>query len=75
MLRRPAVELATGKSRTTIYREAQNGLFVRSVFLGGNIVGWPQHEVEAINGARMAGKSDEDIRRLVNELHKARSET
>ena len=33
--------------------------------LGPCCVGWPANEVAALNAARIAGKSDEDIRALV----------
>ena len=72
LLRRKTVEEATGKSRTTIYRDIQNGMFVKPVNIGGDRVAWPNTEVEAINKARIAGKSDEEIKKLVEELHKAR---
>lgn len=34
--------------------------------------GWPSSEVAAINAARIAGKSDEEIRELVLKLEAAR---
>ena len=43
------------------------------VQIGQRSVGWPSDEVLAINQARIAGKSDADIRALVNQLHAARS--
>ena len=33
--------------------------------LGGRAVGWPAHEVAALNAARIAGKPDAEIRALV----------
>lgn len=72
LLRRPMVEKAMGDSRTTIYRKIRKGLVTRGVALGGDRVGWPANEVEAINKARIAGKSDDEIKKLVEELHKAR---
>jgi prophage regulatory protein len=35
-------------------------------------VGWPSEEVQALNAARIAGKSDEEIRALVVKLEAAR---
>lgn len=72
LLRRSAIEQMTGDSRTTIYRKIQKGLFTRPVQIGGDRSAWPQSEVEAINKARIAGKSDDDIKQLVIELHAAR---
>jgi prophage regulatory protein len=72
LLRCPLVQHATGDSRSTIYRKIQNGLFTRPVNRGGSSVAWPASEVDAINRARIAGKSDSDIRILVVELELAR---
>ncbi len=43
-----------------------------TVSLGANSVGWPLHEIDAIIAARVAGKSDDEIRLLVSELETAR---
>lgn len=72
LLRRTAVEQATGWSRSTIYRNIKEGLFVRGVEIGGGRVAFPSNEVEALNKARIAGKSDTEIKALVIELHAAR---
>ncbi|MGZ4954404.1 MAG: helix-turn-helix transcriptional regulator [Methylobacter sp.] len=72
LYRRPVVEQATGKSRTTIYRDIQRGLFTKPVEIGGTRVAWPANEVEALNKARIAGKSDTEIKQLVIELEAAR---
>ena len=40
--------------------------------LGANSVGWPEHEINAIIAARVAGKSDDEIKVLVSELEAAR---
>jgi prophage regulatory protein len=40
--------------------------------IGARAVGWPEHEVTAINAARIAGKSDAEIRELVFRLEAAR---
>ena len=72
LYRRPVVEQATGKSRSTIYREIQKGLFTKPVNIGGERVAWPANEIQAINQARIAGKSDDDIKLLVIELEALR---
>jgi prophage regulatory protein len=72
LLRRPAVEAATGKSRSTIYREIAKNLFPKPVQIGGERVAWPANEVAALNQARIAGKSNDEIRQLVVELEAAR---
>jgi prophage regulatory protein len=50
----------------------KDGLFTPPVPLGSRSVGWPAYEVEAINTARIAGKSDAEIRALVAELEAKR---
>ncbi|MGZ8262075.1 MAG: helix-turn-helix transcriptional regulator [Methylotenera sp.] len=72
MLRRPIVEQATGDSRSTIYRKVKTGLFTKPVPIGGDRVAWPANEVSAINQARIAGKTEDEIRQLVEDLHMAR---
>ena len=72
ILRLPAVKSETGISRSTHYLRITQGLFTKPVSLGPRAVGWPSSEVEAINAARIAGKSDEEIRELVAKLEAAR---
>ena len=68
LYRRSIVEQAIGKSKSTIYRDIQKGLFTRPVSIGGDRVAWPANEIQAINQARIAGKSDDEIKLLVIEL-------
>ncbi|MEA3277557.1 MAG: AlpA family phage regulatory protein [Pseudomonadota bacterium] len=63
----------TGDGRSTHYGKVKNGLFTQPVKLGARSSGWPEHEVDAINAARISGKSDAEIRSLVDQLHAARS--
>ena len=72
ILRLPAVKASTGLSRSTIYLRIAQGLFTKPVSLGGRAVGWPAHELAALNAARIAGRSDADIRDLVVRLEAAR---
>jgi prophage regulatory protein len=75
ILRMPAVKLETGhKSHASIYEAIKVGLFTKPVPIGQRSVGWPDYEVVAINAARIAGKSETEIRELVNRLHAKRSE-
>lgn len=71
-LRRPAVSEATGKSRSTLYRDISKGLFTKPVDIGGGRSAWPENEIAALNNARIAGKSDDQIKTLVAELEVAR---
>jgi len=72
MLRRKQVEVETGLSRSTIYLRISQRLWPKPVNLGPRAVGWPAVEVQALNAARIAGRSDEEIRNLVLALEQAR---
>ena len=75
ILRMPAVKAETGhKSHASIYNAIRAGLFVKPVPIGQRSVGWPDYEVKAINAARIAGKSEAEIRELVMRLHAKRAE-
>ena len=65
ILRLPAIRLESGYSRSTIYLRISQGLWPRPIHLGARAVGWPAREVVALNAARIAGRSDEEIRTLV----------
>jgi len=58
----------TGESRSGHYKNIQDGLFTRPVKIGTRASGHPEHEVEAIIAARIAGMSDDEIRELVKKL-------
>jgi len=70
--RLPTVISESGLSRSTIYLRISQGLYTSQVSLGPRAVGWPSSEVTAINAARIAGKTDEEIRALVVKLEAAR---
>jgi len=72
ILRMSAVKFESGLSRSTIYLRVSQGLWTKPVSLGARAVGWPSDEVEAINAARIAGNTDDEIRALVKELETAR---
>lgn len=76
ILRLPQVSACTGLSRSTLYQRSkrEQGTFTPPVPLGPRAVGWPSHEVEALNAARVAGKTDDEIRELVKELVAARKD-
>ena len=72
ILRIRQVGEATGLARSTIYALVSDGRFTPPVKLSQRAVGWPLAEVSAINGARIAGKSDGEIREIVARLEAAR---
>ena len=70
ILRMPAVKAETGhRSHASIYTAIKAGLFTKPVPIGLRSVGWPDAEVKAINQARIAGKTDAEIKALVDKLH------
>ncbi len=68
LLRLPAVLEKTGNKRSTHYKRVTAGLFTCAVKCGERVAAWPESEVEAINLARVAGKSDHEIKELVAKL-------
>lgn len=46
ILRLPQVKARTGLSRSSIYLRMANGVFPRSVSLGGRAVGWVEADIE-----------------------------
>ena len=72
ILRLPEVLMQNGLSRSTIYLHISQGHWTKPVKLGVRCVGWPADEVTALTAARIAGKSDDEIRTLVVNLEAAR---
>jgi len=72
ILRLPIVKSESGYSRSTVYLRIAEGLWTKPVSLGARAVGWPSSEVAALNAARIAGRSDEEIRALVVKLQAER---
>ncbi len=63
------------ESKSGGYAKMANGLLPRPVKIGPRAACLPDDEVEAIIRARIAGKSDDDIRALVVGLEAARKDT
>lgn len=75
ILRLPSVKAKAGhRSDATIYNAIREGLWTTGVAIGQRAKGWPDYEVDAIIAARIAGKSDDQIRELVKVLHAKRIE-
>lgn len=72
ILRLKAVLRERARSRSAHYLDIQQGLFTHPVQIGLRAVGWPASEVAAINAARIAGKSEVEIRELVAKLEAVR---
>lgn len=72
LLRLPAILKRRGRSRSSHYADIKAGLFVTPVLIGLRATGTPDNEVDALNAARIAGKSEHEIRALVVKLEAAR---
>jgi prophage regulatory protein len=72
MERLPAVTQQVGKKKSALYEDIGQGLFTPPVAIGTRARAWPDYEVQAINAARIAGMSDDEIRKLVAKLVEAR---
>lgn len=70
--RKPALKGILNIADSTIYLHVSQGLITRAVQIGPRAVGWPSHEIDAIISARIAGKSEAEIKALVVNLTAAR---
>ena len=72
LLRLPNVMGATGLSRAGVYSYVNKGLLPKAVKIGERASAWPETEIAAVNAARIAGKSEGEIRELVSALERER---
>jgi prophage regulatory protein len=68
LLRLPEVLARRGRKRSAHYRDIADGTFTPPARLGPRCSAWPDHEVEIIIRAQIAGASPDDLRTLVREL-------
>ena len=68
IFRLPNVIEQSGLSRSSVYLRISQGLWTKPISLGGRAVGWPADEVNVLIAARIAGKSDDEVRELVQSL-------
>lgn len=62
-----------GTANSTWYEWIARGLMTPGIALGWRSVGWPAHELDAIAAARIAGKTEDELRALVRDLIAARA--
>jgi len=75
ILRLPEIKRVLGhRADASVYNSIRAGLFPTGVAIGLRAKGWPDYEVQAIAAARVAGRSDTEIRELVKVLHAKRAE-
>jgi prophage regulatory protein len=74
MLRMADVKAITGnKSHSSIYERIRAGTFPAGVLIGRRSKAWPDYEVESVNAALVAGKSNDQLRQLVSKIHAKRA--
>ena len=74
ILRLPEVKRVLGhRADASVYNAIRAGLFPTGVAIGQRAKGWPDYEAQTIAAARVAGKSDAEIRELVAALHARRN--
>lgn len=73
LLRFNAASDATGRPRTSFYRAIKAGLLPPPIKIG-EASAWPSDEIDAVNRAFIAGKSEDEIKTLVSSLVAARSQ-
>jgi prophage regulatory protein len=72
LIRLPQVRQHSARSRSTIYAQVAAGEFTPPIKIGARAVAWPLAEIEALNAARIAGKTTDEIKVLVAQLVAAR---
>ena len=65
----------TGNAYSTNYADVKEGLLPPPVKTRGRSSGWVAREIAAVQQARIAGKSDTEIRFLVQRLIQLRTES
>ena len=68
IIRKPKAIERLGLSKSTLHARINAGLLPPPVSLGARAVGFIEHEIQAVLGAIIAGKSSEQIKALVNDL-------
>lgn len=63
-----------GVSTATYYEWISKGLMTPGVSIGIRSVAWPDHELQALARARVAGLTDDAIKALVQDLIAARTQ-
>lgn len=74
IIRKPEVLSLLCVSETSLYRQINAKSFPPSFSLGCRAVGWYEHEINAVIKARAAGKTEDQIKTLVDTLISARIE-
>ncbi|MET0015015.1 MAG: AlpA family phage regulatory protein [Sedimenticola sp.] len=73
-IRLPEVKELTSFSRSVVYASIEKGTLTPPIKVGRRANAWPEYEIQAINAARVAGKSEPELQELVTELIEKRRE-
>lgn len=68
IIRPSEMKAHTGQAVSSTYADAKQGLLPPPVKIGKRASGWIAREVAAVQQARIAGKSEDEIRELVRQL-------
>ena len=74
LIRRTEVLNLTARSKSSLFLDEQSGLMPPAISIGDRSVAYLQHEIEAVIQARIEGKTNEQIKALVQELIKQRKQ-
>ena len=75
ILRLPAALERLGMGETSYRTAMAEGLAPKLIPLGARAVGIPEHELNQVIRARIAGLPDDEIRKLVERIHAERART
>lgn len=73
ILRLPAALERLGMGETSYRTAMAEGLLPKLITLGVRAVGIPEHELNQVIRARIAGLPDDEIRKLVERIHAERA--
>jgi len=74
LIRRKEVEGKTALKHSMLYDLIKKGEFVGPIKIGERAVAWIEYEIDAVIAARIAGKSNDEIRELVKALTENRKQ-
>jgi prophage regulatory protein len=72
LLQLPQVKERRGQQTTGVYDDVKKGRLTPPIKRGRSSF-WPDHEVDAITAAEIAGATEDEIKALVRQLVKARA--
>ena len=74
MLRERQALVRLGLSHGPFWKQQKDGLLPRPVKMSARTSRWPASEIAAVIAARIAGKSEEEIRTLVSQIEAKRKQ-